>query len=69
MKKMFIKWFIKNYSYIMEYRHYYKLNKPYFNRIKYRVFFEETIINFLIIVNKKFNLKINTDKMDIERYF
>lgn len=66
---MFIKWFVKNYSYVIEYKRYYKLNKPYFNRIKYQVFFEETIINFLDYINKTFNQKINTDRIDIERYF
>lgn len=78
MKKMFIKLFVKNYAYVVEYKHYYKRNKPYYDSIKYTVFFMETLLNLVYCWNKaitknnsKSKLFINTDNLffDIEKYF
>lgn len=77
MKKI-IKLFRVKYAYLREYKNYYRNNKEYYNKIKYIVFFEETIINFCDFWNKvvtknnrQSKLFINTDTLffDIERYF
>lgn len=72
---------IKNnfgYEYLRDYKRYWKDNIDYYNNIKYKVFFEETLINFCDLWNKVFiknnrknKLFINTDTLffDIERYF
>lgn len=78
MKKILQKEFIKNYSYIREYKRYYK-NKPIiYKQIKFKVFVMETLLNLFYLWNKaitknnsKNKLFINTDNLffDIERYF
>lgn len=72
---------IKNnfgYEYLRDYKRYYKDDIDYYNNIKYKVFFEETIINLCDFWNKvitkgnrQSKLFINTDTLffDIERYF
>lgn len=71
---------IKNnfeYEYLRDYKRYWKDDKEYYNSIKYKVFFEETIINLCCWWNNiciKYHwpkLVINTDTLffDIERYF
>ena len=67
MKKIFIKWFIKNYSYVIEYKRYYKNKPEMYNKIKYKVFFKETLLNMCLWWNKK--TKINTDRIDVEKWF
>ena len=78
MKKILQKWFIKNYSYIREYKRYYK-NKPnIYKQIRFKVFVMETLLNLFYLWNKvitkdnsKNKLFINTDNLffDIEKYF
>lgn len=78
MKKIFIKWFIKNYAYVREYKRYYK-NKPIiYKQIRFKIFIEETLLNLFYLWNKvitknnsKNKLFINTDNLffDIEKYF
>lgn len=83
----FEKWFkilkkqIENnfsYQYLIGYRIYYYSDKEYYNSIKYKVFFFESILNICDFWNKHFiknnrksKLFINTDNLffDIERYF
>lgn len=72
---------IKNnfgYEYLRDYKRYYKDDKEYYKQIRFKVFFEETLINFCDLWNKVFiknnrknKLFINTDTLffDIERYF
>ena len=68
----------KYYQYLIEYKKYYYSNKEYYNSIKYKVFFFESILNICYSWNKHFiknnrksKLFINTDNLcfDIERYF
>lgn len=68
LKNKVIRWLVSNYSYCCEYHQYYKYTN-HFNKIKYQIFIEETIMNFLIFINKKFNMKLNDDITNIERYF
>ena len=78
MKKIFIKWFIKNYSYVIEYKRYYKNKPEIYKQIRFKVFVMETLLNLFYLWNKaitkdnsKSKLFINTDNLffDIERYF
>ena len=67
------KWFNKQiqknwgYEYLREYKQYYKNNSKTYNKIKYKVFFKETFLNLCIWWNNK--IKINTDRIDVEKYF
>lgn len=78
MKKIFIKWFIKNYAYLREYKRYYKNKPAIYKQIKFKIFIEESLLNLFSWCNKvitkdnpKNKLFINTDNLffDIERYF
>ena len=78
MKKTLQKGFIKNYSYMMEYKRYYKSKPAIYKQIKFQVFVMETLLNLFYLWNKvitkdtsKSKLFINTDNLffDIERYF
>lgn len=78
MKKIFIKWFIKNYSYVREYKRYYKNKPTIYKQIRFKIFIEETLLNLFNWCNKvitknnpKSKLFINIDNLffDIERYF
>ena len=72
---------IKNnfgYEYLRDYKRYWGDDKEYYNSIKYKVFFEETLINLCDFWNKvitkgnrqsKFFINIDTLFFDIERYF
>lgn len=72
---------IKNnfgYEYLRDYKRYWKDDIDYYNNIKYKVFFEETLINLcdfwnkvIIKGNRQSKFFINTDTLffDIERYF
>ncbi len=72
---------IKNnfgYEYLRDYKRYWSDDKEYYKQIRFKVFFEETLINFYnwwnkIITknNRQSKLFINTDTLffDIERYF
>ena len=66
------------YEYLRDYKRYYYSDKEYYNSIKYKVFFFESIINicdfwnkYFIKDNRKSKLFINTNNLffDIERYF
>ena len=78
MKKILQKGFIKNYSYLREYKRYYKNKLEIYKQIRFKVFVMETLLNLFYLWNKaitkdnsKSKLFINTDKLffDIERYF
>ena len=78
MNKILQKWFIKNYSYMREYKRYYKNKLEIYKSIRFKIFIEETLFNLFIWWNKvitkdnsKSKLFINTDNLffDIERYF
>lgn len=72
---------IKNnfsYEYLRDYKRYWSDDKEYYNNIKYKVFFEETLINLCDFWNKvitkgnrqsKFFINTDTLFFDIERYF
>ena len=66
---------IKNnfgYEYLREYKKYWSDDKEYYNKIKYKVFFEETLINLCNSWNKFIKrFRINTDTLffDIEKHF
>ena len=72
---------IKNkfgYEYLRDYKRYWSDDKEYYKQIRFKVFFEETLINFYnwwnkVITknNRQSKLFINTDTLffDIERYF
>lgn len=72
---------IKNnfgYEYLRDYKRYYRDDKEYYKQIRFKVFFEETLINFYnwwnkVVTknNRQSKLFINTDTLffDIERYF
>lgn len=55
------------YEYLREYKQYYKSKPKAYNQIKYKVFFKETFLNMCLWWNKK--TKINTDRIDVEKYF
>lgn len=55
------------YEYLREYKKYYKNYPKSWNKIKYKVFFKETFLNLCIWWNNK--TKINTDRIDIEKWF
>ena len=55
------------YEYLREYKKYYKNYPKSWNKIKYKVFLKETFLNLCIWWNNK--TKINTDKIDIEKWF
>lgn len=55
------------YEYLREYKKYYKNNLRGYNKIKYKVFFKETFLNLCIWWNNK--IKINIDKIDLEKWF
>lgn len=61
------------YEYLREYKKYWNDDKEYYNKIKYKVFFEETLINLCNSWNKSIKKRfiINTDTLffDIERHF
>ena len=65
------------YSYLREYKIYLKDNKEYYNKIRFKVFFKETLLNLcigwnnIIKNNQQSKFFINTDTLlfDIERYF
>ena len=78
MKKIFIKWFIKKYAYVLEYKRYYKNKPTIYKQIRFKVFIEETLLNLFSWWNKvitkdnsKNKLFINIDTLffDIEKYF
>lgn len=78
MKKILQKEFIKNYSYMREYKRYYKNKLEIYKQIRFKVFVMETLLNLFYLWNKvitkdnsKSKLFINTDTLffDIERYF
>lgn len=78
MKKILQKEFIKNYSYMREYKRYYKNKPTIYKEIRFKVFVMETLLNLFYLWNKvitkdnsKSKLFINTDTLffDIERYF
>lgn len=78
MKKIFIKWFIKKYAYVIEYKRYYKNNPEIYKQIRFKVFIIETLLNLFYFWNQaitkdnsKSKLFIDTDTLffDIERYF
>lgn len=78
MKKIFIKWFVKNYAYVREYKRYYKNKPTIYKQIRFKIFIEESLLNLFSWCNKvitkdnsKNKLFINTDNLffDIERYF
>lgn len=56
-----------SYEYLIEYKKYYKNKPEYYNKIKYKVFFKETLLNLCIWWNNK--IKINTDRIDVEKWF
>ena len=61
-----------SYEYLIEYKKYYKNKPEMYNKIKYKVFFKETLLNLCYLWNKKNKKnKINTDKLEIniEKYF
>lgn len=55
------------YEYLREYKQYYKNDLRGYNKIKYKVFFKETFLNLCIWWNN--TIKINTDRIDVEKYF
>lgn len=78
MKKILQKEFIKNYSYMIEYKRYYKNKPAIYKSIRFKIFIEETLLNLFYLWNKaitkdnpKNKLFINIDNLffDIERYF
>lgn len=55
------------YQYLREYKKYFYNNPKAYHKIKYKVFFKETLLNICLWWNKK--TKINTDRINVEQYF